>query len=1103
MTQLANTISALVPSQLPEYIRGNYPNFQQLLVSYFQWMEDSNTGNAVYQIRNLSNYNHLDQTPDSFLQYFQNNFLPNFPQEISLDLRKLLKVATKFYQTKGSQNSLEFFFRTVYNLEAQVYYPAKNILKTSSGKWQLPQSIKLLLSPNNQSFDINTLQGRFGTGTVSNTTFVIESVNEYIDATIGKQVIELFLSNIQGQFVPGENIQINAGTYTNGTPIIFNEGIISALSGITINPNHQGLKYKGTTYYANGTINYPGDPVSIIGGINPLDGIEAVAFVQNVSQGSIQSVSVLNGGYGFQLNPNTIVTVIDAPGDTGVGANVIVNGVDTTNQVYLILNTDSIEYKGNVTLGSTNYGFANLANANINSVIGQALSYINIAVAPLTSLYTEYGGSGYTQVPSLSLLSVFNTDWSGDLWAAYQSDPTTNNYNNWIDTVQCVNDEGSIAAVVILNGGKYYSNTTDAIVVDSEIGMGATFDFITDANGSITQVLVINGGEGYSVTMPNLLVVNSNNYSVNSNGTGAILQAYGYSSGENLSITVSSIGKVKTIRMENRGFDYISTPIISLRNEDVTINPLANNQFYYQGDVVYQGANQNSASFIAYVDQYDRSNSILRLYNYIGSINIATDLISANFNSTPISVTIYGNGRAQANAQFYGGLIKYPGFWLGSSGFLSADQYLEGPIKYHDYSYLVKVEQDLAAYQQSIKNILHPAGMALLAIDTNTDVYPVSEKVESKPIQLANTSNTPGTITINAFGNGILTGTNTTFVGNVNVGDLFVISYNTSRIQTKIVEQVINNTVLILESNTEYFGPDRLSVNVDSNVVISDSLTSNLLPNDTIQTPLNKNIIISSADYLLVTINGLVQVPNVNYTVSNNILTFASNCSGGDLIETRIFGTDDTIISYNNVSTTNQNSFILPVNVNTVYAIVSINGLIQVPNVNYSININNLIFTSNCSNGDLIEARIFETDDIILNYSNVSSVNQNSFIIPFSMNSNSDSVVSKNGLLQIPDLQYFINGNNLIFTSNCSNGDLISIDYFNLSNDANDIIISRSEISSTNQSIFIINNTAYILVESVSGNVITVNTTFTSTESNVPYIAWPSMNNVSYEILRG
>jgi len=869
MVALQNTISAFVPSQFPAYIQDSYPNFINFLQTYFRWMEDSDQGNVVYQIRNLLNNALVDTTSDQFLQYFQNDFLPYFPNQTALNTQKLLKVATQFYQTKGSEESLEFLFRVLYNLDSEIYYPKNNILRLSDGKWQQPQSLKFIYMGN---FDITQLIGRLGVGSESNTTCVVESVDLYVDPTLNQEVLEIFLSSISGAFDLGEDISFYCGNDDLGNPIIFTEEIIGIVTAINVDPNNEGLLYVGTQYYSNGAIQYNGNPVSIIGGLaNSNQSIEAVAYVGNVSRGSIESITVERGGWGYQLDPNTIVTVVDAPGDTGSGANVIVNAVDVPNTVSLMLNTDSIYYKANITLGNTTYQFANNTNANLNSYFNITFSYTTINVAPIKSMFVVAGGSGYRQIPSLNLLSVFDTDYSNALYAIYlaNSNPTT--YQNYINAKGAVRDIGRIAAVVILNGGSGYSNVTDSIYVDCAYGYNATFGFITSNTGAITNVFITNSGFGYPIPKPPIYVGNSANPANASAGSGASLQAYGDNDGQILDLSVSDIGRIETIRLVNEGFNYVSDPLVSLRNEDITIVPISNNQFYFQTDTVYQGTSLGSATFVAFVDQYDRTNSILRLYNYIGSVNVSEQLIGANFNATPISANTYGNGKAKANAVFFSGINKYPGFWLGTDGFLSADQHLQDNVTYHNYSYQIKVEKQLSDYQTAVQRIVHPAGMKMLGIYTITDN--TQQNDSNTPIQtwLSNTANVQGTITVNAFANGIITGFNTLFIGsNVLAGDLIVLSSNNSRLQVKNIITTISNTSLLLESNTEYFAPDRLIITNGSNIVYSTGNTSNLIANDIIFTNLSGNvqtsIVLSANDA-----NGWIKLNTVFSSNSTNV----------------------------------------------------------------------------------------------------------------------------------------------------------------------------------------------------------------------------------------
>lgn len=844
MAELTNTISSFINTQVPGFIREQDPNFVAFLKAYYAWMEQSNTGAVLYHTRNLMDYKQVDNTTDDFIDYFKKDFLPYFPDTIALDEKKLLKVANKFYKKKGSEESVKFLFRVLYNKDAQIFYPKQNILKASDGKWQLPQSLKISLSANNQGFDVQQLKGRVGIGSTSNATCVIESVNKTVDSSLNREIVELYVSKLARLFDTGEYIQIPYGTYANGTSKIFQELIIGSISAINIDPNRRGLRYVGTIFNPDGTIQYQGDPVVVTGGLaDTADAIEAVAYVGNVTSGQLQSIEVIDGGYGFRLHPNTLVTITSQPGDTGAGANAIVQSLDTTNQVFILINTDSIEYMENQTLDAVNYGFANVANSNANSTLANAWSFANIAFAPIASMNVINGGTGYSEVPDFDLLSVYDSDLATDLYQNYLLNPNTATYNLYATTRQTIRDLGYIAAIEVTTGGSGYSNVTDMIAINSSLGRNAVFNFITTGNGAISRVIVTNRGEGYiDIQNTEFRICNSANLMANSNGTGAVLRGYGYSEGEDLAVTVSDIGRIQTIRLVNRGFDYVATPNVSLRVQDVTVVPLGNNEFFFENDLVYQGANANSASFTAMVDFYDRANSVLRIYDYIGTINLSTTLIGSNVNATPLSTQVYGNGKARANAEFLNGLINYPGFYLNTDGFLSADQFLQDDQIYHNYSYIIKVEEALKKYKQTLMNIVHPAGTKMLGLYTITD--DVDRRLETgiSNVAITNDTTSVGLISVNAFANGIITGIGTTFVDNIHAGDLFTIAYNIpGRAQTKEVREVINNESLILESNTMYFGTDRLTSTNNSNILVSSATSSNLAANDIIKLQLNSN----------------------------------------------------------------------------------------------------------------------------------------------------------------------------------------------------------------------------------------------------------------------
>jgi hypothetical protein len=865
---IAPIVSTFISTQFPEFVREGSPAFVAFLQAYYEFLEQQvlptpNGSSVVYNAKNLLNYKDVDTTLDSFIQYFINDFLPYFPNDVVLDERKLIKIARQFYIQKGTPQSIQFLFQVLYGKQADIYFPKNNILKLSDGKWTQPQALRLLLDTQNLNFPVQELVQRIGVGSNSGAQCVIESVNKVVDPNLGFEIVEVYVSQVTQPFDDLENLIINYGTDATGNALIFEEKIIAALSNIIIDPHNQGLLY------------VTGDPVVLTNGLEPNDpsAQKAIAYVGNVTTGSVTSINVVFGGYDYRQNPNTIVTFVAAPGDNGVGAQAIVSSLDTANEIFVNVNTDCIEFHANVVIGSpgaaNQWGFTNCSYTNANTQIGQALTYANLQFAPIKTMNVIQGGGGYGKVPSIQTEVVYYTDLTNALIEA--DDPTAN------QTFQNIDDLGMFAAVQVLNGGNGYSNTTDKIYTNTAIGYGAAFNFIT-VGGVITQVIVTNRGAGY-IGLPNvgLYIANSTNSHNVSAGSGANLKPYGFGQGANVTLGVSQIGQILDFNLVNRGFDYIAAPNVSLRIQDVTINPLALNQVPANDVIIYQGTSANSATYTAYVDSLNSTTNVLRLYNYRGGINVFANLVMTLSDNQVINATIntavsnnvitYGNGLAKANAIFLNGLIQYPGFYLNTDGFLSADQYLQDANTYHNYSYQIIVEKALADYKSVLMKIAHPAGMSMLGI------YVVPAVASAYPAPSSNVSYISpltGTVTPNVY-TANLTASGTTFLSEgVNVGDMIIFntSDTTRRLQSKLITAVGSNTSLNLESNTMFTYDNLVSVTNTSNVIVSvgTDFIGNIAVNDV--------VLLNVANTL--TYSLVLGVGSNNLTVNT---VFAHNCA--------------------------------------------------------------------------------------------------------------------------------------------------------------------------------------------------------------------------------
>ena len=366
------------------------------------------------------------------------------------------------------------------------------------------------------------------------------------------------------------------------------------------------------------------------------------------------------------------------------------------------------------------------------------------------------------------------------------------------------------------------------------------------ANSTITQVLILNRGEGYIELPVNLAVVNKANHSVASAGIGATLRAFGFGQGANLNMSVSAVGEVEDVSLVSRGFDYISKPNVSLRVADFIINPIPNNASFVTDTLVYQGANAQVTTWRAYVDSYNVATSTLRVYNYEGTLNVSATLVTNTVNSainTNVAqpVIIYGNGLAKANAIFLNGLIQYPGFYLNSDGFLSADQYLQDSKTYHNYSYKIVVEEALLQYRNLLLQIAHPLGTSMLGTFTVTD-QKGAMITPSGNVNIIPTINAVSNVSCNAFYPGTpnvyadyLTGANTNFIANTYM-IAFPANSTTQALQVKRILALDGSGNVQIESNTAFaYYPVSINTLIASaNTISGNHFLGNIAPNDII-----------------------------------------------------------------------------------------------------------------------------------------------------------------------------------------------------------------------------------------------------------------------------
>lgn len=576
-----NKISYLVNSQVPFFVRNDHPNFVRILESYYEFLEQE--GYELDTIKNMRQYNDVDTSIDLFLQKFYDSLLKFIPKDTSADKTLVLKNVKDFYRSRGTEKSVRFLMRLLFDEEvSSFYYPKKDVLRLSDGKWFIEKSIKITdikingVSNNNVEVLLNKLSNRRVTGNTSNASALIEKGESYYES--GVIVRELKISNLVKSFVSGEPIYT---TYIddNGTENTLTANIFSGQI------NTVKILKSGTGY-----------SVGDLARIESNTGKGGIVFVSSVTTGNVVSLRVIESGAGFQAGNPLLFA-----GGGGSGANAIVSVVKSDNSVHpnsynIVSSTISLE--ANTLLSNSIY--SNLRSSNANTAIANAVNYFTYAnTGPIDTVVIISAGNGYSSPPSVSAISNTTVKFLGILGAMKIVDGGLNYVVG--DTITFTNNDNGFGTGV---GTGAAANVTNVA-----------------ANGKIQQVRFVPvpghivGGAGYDQS--NLPTANVN--SATGNGANIVVTALlGF--GESLAANSGTIGAIQTLTISSKGSGYSTPPTINLTSigsgggtgaeANATI---ITGTFTYPGRYLNDDGHLSGYNFIQNRDYYQDFSYVLKL----------------------------------------------------------------------------------------------------------------------------------------------------------------------------------------------------------------------------------------------------------------------------------------------------------------------------------------------------------------------------------------------------------------------------------------------------------------------------------------------------------
>lgn len=566
MKDIVTYISPLIESQFPAFYHEDGPVFIQFIKAYYEWLEQTN--NVLYHSRRLLEYNDIDQTVDLFITYFKEQYLKNVQFDVATNKRLFVKNALDFYRSKGSERSVDLFFKLVYARPASIRYPGDDLFKLSDNSWKIPTYIEVSETTYNSQFE-----GKQITGLTSGATAFVESyaikkkINNQVDSSgnpvkISKNIHVFFLTNLRGNFKFGEKV-IHTGTVDpRNAPTIV--GSLNQLEVLT------------------GASNYEVGDVVLLSSNTGMNGKALVTSVISTT-GQVE-FKLIEGGWGYTLTPEILI----AERTMKIGNVTIANSRSPVESPFKLFESfvqpkANIQFQGlengvfaagdfiyNYYANGVLSGYGKVINISSISSTNTGNVYISVISGNLQSnaRFYSYGNTIYAntvvyedKTATANIIAISANDTltirdlqNGIVFAKGEKVFQSNSSIEWANaTVENVKRSGAdiilevshtqgtflnsnrifgratgangllssytttigisdssettISSIIITANGANYSNG-QVLTIESNTGYGAYARVVTDVDGKVSNVVLIRSGKGYK-TVPTAFIANS------------------------------------------------------------------------------------------------------------------------------------------------------------------------------------------------------------------------------------------------------------------------------------------------------------------------------------------------------------------------------------------------------------------------------------------------------------------------------------------------------------------------------------------------------------------------------------------------------------------
>ena len=672
--------------------------------------------NQVVANNRLLDYSDIDKTLETFLQYFQKDFIPSLDLKDTQNPRLTLKNIGSLYKQKGTTDSVKFLMRLLYGQDAEVKYPIDETLVISESQFNEDRRITVQMTnvikkpiQNDKvvQYDVND-STLITAEAIVESAYVLDSNSAIYNVSISYTHRGTFDFNRPVTFVDRDGVSRDEATVLGIISTIDNTNSslyfeLEDNAGDLLLETGGGLLMERTSL---GSMYEFQDVINFSGSKTDTDAVSATSNVTGLSRGGVERVYIENGGQNYSAGD---LVIFNDSATGGNGAEGIIGVVGDELLLENALATDQYEFTA--TANQTVFGGLGVVDKFGKPIALPPSGDVDVLIDGVLQAETTYSFAldkiTFTTNPNLSGGETVEIVAQTNNLVFEDATPDVGGEVIFLDgstqeirSIEITNPGAGYEKLptVFPGGYLYFSDTT---------GFQAG-DIVTGATSSATgQILRIESSKNRLVIIKNSTHVNNfqsgENITSTSNSTGTICTTAKVSGGQGAKLFAWSpdIGAVEKLTITSQGYNFDNDAILSntsFHNMLIT-GPTSS----LDKGVVITGVGSGAT---AQVQSYDSQRQILKYTNLSGQFldnEKVTYAVSDSFK-------ILKNDNFTAIGKVAGeGLINDS--FLSDQGFVSEkNSHIQDSFYYQTHSYVVKVGESVNKYRSVLKDIIHPSG---------------------------------------------------------------------------------------------------------------------------------------------------------------------------------------------------------------------------------------------------------------------------------------------------------------------------------------------------------------------------------------------------------